>query len=156
VSDGVPDGPSHDLMSGAMSLESRFADDRSVSADGRRSSRTSGTTKLAEWHETLPPHSDVAGALEMLRGAGIPFAALTKGTLKGAVVQLRNARLAYMLDHVFSVDQVKTYKPAPKPSRFAARGLGVKPRMVYLVAAHAWDIAGAPSKSSHTATGRTC
>ena len=93
--------------------------------------------------KTLPPHSDVAGALEKLRAAGIRLAALTNGTLKGAMLQLRHARLADMFDHVFSVDQVKAYKPAPKPYRFAAHRLGVQPRTVYLVAAHAWDIAGA-------------
>src|SRR3954468_19392538 len=65
---------------------------------------------MLEGLKTLPPHSDVAGALEMLRGAGIRLAALTNGTLKGAMLQLRNARLADMFDHVFSVDQVKTYK----------------------------------------------
>src|SRR3954469_7765976 len=120
----------------------RAALDMTARREGRELD-SSDRDAILEGLKTLPPHADVPGALEMLRVAGIRLAALTNGTRKGAMVQLRNARLDDMFDHVFSVDQVKTYKPAPKPYRFAARGLGVTPRTVYLVAAHAWDIAGA-------------
>jgi 2-haloacid dehalogenase len=120
----------------------RAALDMTARREGRELD-SSDRDAILEGLKTLPPHADVPGALEMLRVAGIRLAALTNGTRKGAMVQLRNARLDDMFDHVFSVDQVKTYKPAPKPYRFAARRLGVKPRVVYLVAAHAWDIAGA-------------
>src|SRR3954471_19951222 len=105
--------------------------------------KSSGRDAILQGLKTLPPHSDVAGALETLRGAGIRLAALSNGTLNGTTTQLRHARLADAFGQIFSADHVKTYKPAPKPYRFVARRLGGKGGMSYLIAAHAWDIAGA-------------
>ena len=45
---------------------------------------------------------------------------------------------------------MKRYKPAPEPYRFAAKRLGAKPMHVHLVAAHAWDIAGAAAAGLKT------
>jgi 2-haloacid dehalogenase len=114
-----------------------------VAAQHERTLDASSRDAILDGLTTLPPHADVASAIDVLRAAGIRLAALTNGTAKNATKQLRHARLADKFEAIFSVDQVKRYKPAPEPYRFAARSLGVTPRMAYLVAAHAWDIAGA-------------
>jgi len=44
---------------------------------------------------------------------------------------------------VLSADEVRRLKPAPEPYRMAAGRLGVEIAEMRLVAAHAWDIAGA-------------
>jgi thiol-disulfide isomerase/thioredoxin len=41
-----------------------------------------------------------------------------------------------------SVDEVRVWKPAPQPYRYAAHLLGVDPARLALVAAHPWDCAG--------------
>jgi 2-haloacid dehalogenase len=91
----------------------------------------------------LPPHPDVREGLERLREAGLRLATLTNSTQEVADAQLMNAGIRDLFEHAFSADDVKRLKPAPEPYRMAAERLGVPISGVRLVAAHAWDIAGA-------------
>ena len=91
----------------------------------------------------LPPHPEVAEGLDRLRGAGFRLATLTNSTGEVAEAQIRNSGLADRFEAVLSADTAKRLKPAPAPYRMAARTLGVPERGVRLVAAHAWDVAGA-------------
>src|SRR4029453_19662570 len=57
--------------------------------------------------------------------------------------QLGHAGPLDAFEAVLSADAVRRLKPAPEPYRMAATRLGVAPADVLLVAAHAWDVAGA-------------
>ena len=92
---------------------------------------------------TLPPHPEVAGALDRLRDAGFRLASLTNSTEAVANAQLENAGLASRFERILSADTVRRLKPAREPYEMAARELGVGGGEVRLVAAHAWDVAGA-------------
>jgi 2-haloacid dehalogenase len=92
---------------------------------------------------TLPPHPEVAASLARLRAAGLRLAALTNSTAQVAEAQLTNAGLAGYFEQILSADMVQRLKPAPEPYRMAAARMGVQVGAVRLVAAHAWDIAGA-------------
>jgi 2-haloacid dehalogenase len=92
---------------------------------------------------TLPPHPEVRRALERLRGSGLTAAALTNSPLDVAEDQLANAGLRDLFDAVLSADSVRRLKPAPEPYLSVADHFGVPVGSVRLVAAHAWDIAGA-------------
>ena len=92
---------------------------------------------------SLPPHGDAAEALHALRAAGLPLAALTNSTLAVAQAQLRSAGLADRFDAILSADEVRALKPRCEPYELVARRFDVQLRDVRLVAAHAWDIAGA-------------
>jgi 2-haloacid dehalogenase len=78
-----------------------------------------------------------------LRTAWFRLAALTNSTLEVARAQLEHAGLVDLFDEVLSADTVRRLKPAPEPYRMAAERLGVEVGEVRLVAAHAWDVAGA-------------
>ncbi len=91
----------------------------------------------------LPPHPEVADALDRLRDAGFRLATLTNSTQEVAEAQIRNSGLADRFEEVLSADTARRLKPAPAPYRMAARKLGIPERELRLVAAHAWDIAGA-------------
>ena len=91
----------------------------------------------------LPAHPDVRAGLERLRDAGLRLAALTNSTLQVAEAQLSNAGIAGYVEQILSADTVRRLKPAPEPYHMAAEQLGVAPADIRLVAAHAWDIAGA-------------
>jgi 2-haloacid dehalogenase len=92
---------------------------------------------------SLPPHLEVRGALEQLQDAGFRLAALTNSTEAVAEAQLSHARLRDLFEMVLSADSVKRLKPAPEPYRMAAERCGAPIESTRLVAAHAWDIAGA-------------
>jgi 2-haloacid dehalogenase len=99
----------------------------------------------------LPAHPEVAPALRRLGDAGLRLASLTNSTEEVAREQLQHAGLLDLFELVLSADTAGRLKPAPEPYRMAAERLGVAVDQVRLVAAHAWDVAGAASAGCATA-----
>jgi 2-haloacid dehalogenase len=93
--------------------------------------------------QNLPPHPEVEENLGRLQDAGLRLAALTNSTQQVADAQIDNSGLRGYFEQVLSADAVQRLKPAPEPYRMAAESLGVGIGQVRLVAAHAWDVAGA-------------
>jgi 2-haloacid dehalogenase len=91
----------------------------------------------------LPPHPEVREALERLRDAGLRLSTLTNSTEAVARAQLQNAGIVSLFERIFSADSVRRLKPAREPYHMAASEFGVDVGEVCLVAAHAWDVAGA-------------
>jgi len=91
----------------------------------------------------LPPHPEAAESLEQLRDAGLRLATLTNSTQQVAEAQMENSGLRDYFEQILSADAVERLKPAPEPYHMAAQSLGVEVEEVRLVAAHAWDVAGA-------------
>ena len=99
----------------------------------------------------LPAHPEVAGALRRLRDNGLRLASLTNSTEEVARAQLEHAGLLDAFELVLSADTVGRLKPGPEPYRMAAERLGVAVAEVRLIAAHAWDVAGAARAGCATA-----
>lgn len=93
--------------------------------------------------QELPPHPEVEENLGRLRDAGLRLVALTNSTQQVADAQIDNSGLRPYFEQVLSADAVKRLKPSPEPYRMAADSLGVETGQIRLVAAHAWDVAGA-------------
>jgi 2-haloacid dehalogenase len=91
----------------------------------------------------LPPHPEVPESLDRLLEAGFRLATLTNSTQEVAEAQIENAGLTDRFEQILSADTAKRLKPAPAPYRMAARALEIPERGMRLVAAHAWDVAGA-------------
>lgn len=91
----------------------------------------------------LPPHPEVYNAMERLFDAGVRMVALTNSSSEAANAQIENAGLHVFLRRVFSVEEVRRFKPNPAPYRHVAQSLGTRIEEMTLVAAHDWDCAGA-------------
>ena len=91
----------------------------------------------------LPPHPEVVESLDRLRDAGLRLATLTNSTQQVAEAQMSNSGLRAYFEQTLSADAVGRLKPAPEPYRMAAQSLGIEVHGLRLVAAHAWDVAGA-------------
>ena len=91
----------------------------------------------------LPPHLEVPEGLDRLLEAGFRLATLTNSTQEVAEAQIENAGLTDRFEQILSADTAKRLKPAPAPYRMAARALEIPERGMRLIAAHAWDVAGA-------------
>ncbi len=91
----------------------------------------------------LPAHPEVPAALDRLRGAGLRLAALTNSTEAVATAQLTNAGLAPHFERILSAEAAHRLKPAREAYENAAVELAVDVGDTRLVAAHAWDVAGA-------------
>jgi 2-haloacid dehalogenase len=85
----------------------------------------------------------VAKSLDRLRDAGLRLATLTNSTRHVTEAQMENSELRDYFEQILSADDGKRLKPAPESYRMAAESLGVEMEGVRLVAAHAWDVAGA-------------
>jgi 2-haloacid dehalogenase len=112
--------------------------------DGDRASVRDGMTQL-------PPHPEVRDALIRLRDAGVRIATLTNSTQAVADAQLRYAGLRDLFELSLSADDAGRLKPAPEPYQMAAERLGIPLGAMTLVAAHAWDVAGAGRAGAATA-----
>lgn len=91
----------------------------------------------------LTPHPDVIPAIKKLRLTGFEMAALTNSPPAVANAQLENAGISPMLKAVLSVDASQSLKPAKIVYDDAISTLNIAASQTCLIAAHAWDIAGA-------------
>lgn len=100
---------------------------------------------------TLPPHPDVRDALQRLKQSGFRLASLTNSSSAGCKAQLEYAGLTDLFNRQLSVESVGKFKPHADVYRWAAAEMGVAPSECMLVAAHAWDVAGAAWAGMKTA-----
>lgn len=100
-------------------------------------------TRILGTVRELPPHPDVRDGLERLRAAGLRLATLTNGTLQTAEAQMDNAGLRDSFEQILSADEARRLKPAREAYQYAAQRLGVDVGQSRMIAAHAWDVAGA-------------
>jgi 2-haloacid dehalogenase len=99
----------------------------------------------------LPAHSDAEPALRRLRQAGIRTAALSNNAREVIEIQLAAAGLREYFDEVLSAEDAHTLKPNAPAYIQAAKHLEESPEGLWLVAVHAWDIAGAQRAGFKTA-----
>lgn len=99
----------------------------------------------------LPAHQDAVPALEMLQDARFRMVTLTNSPPHAGNAVLEQAGLAHYFERQFSVDDVKTFKPAAETYLSVASALGIRAGSLRLVAAHTWDTLGAMSAGWKTA-----
>lgn len=126
--------PFGEIGSGAFDM---IAEKRGVSVSA--TDKKSILSKLTD----LPPHPEVAESLAALKDAGFTLATLTNSTLEVANKQMQNAGITRYFDKILSADTVQRLKPAKEPYGMAAQAFGADVQEIRLIAAHAWDIAGA-------------
>jgi len=97
--------------------------------------------RLMDAYLTLAPFPEVASALGRL--AGRPRAILSNGSPRMLDAVVRASGLGGALDHVLSVDAVRTYKPSPHVYALAPKAMGIAAGELLFVSSNAWDVAGA-------------
>lgn len=84
---------------------------------------------------------EVKGALQRLQGR--PVAILSNGAPAMLEAAVASSGLSGLIQHVISVDAVKTYKPSPAVYALGPDRLGVPAARLLFVSSNAWDVAGA-------------
>lgn len=93
---------------------------------------------------TMPAHPDVEPGLAQLRDAGFRLVTLTNSPSNpGGQSPLEHAGLAPFFERQFTVETVRSYKPAARVYHLAAQSLAVPPSSCLMVACHVWDTIGA-------------
>lgn len=99
----------------------------------------------------LKPHPEVKPILEKLKSEGFQLVALTNGGLETLQKQMKFSGLEPMFDALYSVEMVKKFKPHSDTYQFVLAQEQTEAKNAMLIAAHAWDIAGAQNTSLQTA-----
>jgi 2-haloacid dehalogenase len=97
---------------------------------------------LAAYH-SLDAYPEVAGALAALKAKDAAVAILSNGTPAMVEAAVGSADLASMIDAIYSVDGLATYKTDPRVYAWAAQQLRVRPGEISFQSSNRWDIAGA-------------
>lgn len=119
--------------------------------NGMSITRSEARSAVAGPIRALPAHPDVRPALQRLSGAGFRLATLTNSSAAGVDAQLRNAGLIDLFDDVMSTQAVRAFKPDRRTYQHALVTLNTDAADVLMVAAHAWDLAGAKKSGLRTA-----
>lgn len=138
-----------------------YADFRDIGADGLRGllvgvselrvSLDAAVDHVLDGFATLVVHPDVPDGFRRLHAAGVRIATLTNGAAKNAVGLLERAGVGDLVERFLSVSDVKRWKPAAEPYRYACAQMGVAESDAVLIAAHPWDIDGAKRAGLHGA-----
>ncbi|MBI4245736.1 MAG: haloacid dehalogenase type II [Candidatus Rokubacteria bacterium] len=96
---------------------------------------------LMEAYLSLACFPEVAAALERL--APRARAILSNGSPRMLEAAVRSSGLGRHLQHVLSVDAVKTYKPSPRVYALGPEAIGIPAGELLFVSSNAWDVAGA-------------
>jgi 2-haloacid dehalogenase len=103
---------------------------------------------LLQGYLRLAPYADAAAALRVL--APLPRVILSNGTPFMLRELVRNAGFESLIDHVYSVDDVKVFKPSPRVYAMACERLGATPRQIAFISSNRWDVSGAASYGLRT------
>jgi 2-haloacid dehalogenase len=110
---------------------------------------TAEVRRLMDAYLSLACFPEVGAALERL--AGRPRAVLSNGSPAMLAAAVASSGLAQYLDHVLSVDAVRTYKPSPLVYALGPGTLGIPAGELLFVSSNAWDVAGAKAFGYQTA-----
>ncbi len=99
----------------------------------------------------LTPHPEVADALARARSTGIDMVTLSVGNASNVERLFERAGMADLVTRHLSCEDVQRWKPSPEPYLHTCRALETDPSTTWMVAAHAWDLAGARSVGMKTA-----
>ena len=133
------------------SLMGRYVDFWTVTEDALRwaiarlglGASEADVRRLMEAYLSLACFPEVPSTLASL--AGRPRAILSNGAPKMLAAAVASSGLTPHLDHVLSVDAVKTYKPSPDVYALGPKALGLAASDLLFVSSNAWDVAGAKS-----------
>lgn len=98
---------------------------------------------LLETYRKLDAFPDARDALAALKGKGLSTAILSNGSPAMLEAAVAAAGLGALLDHVISVDAIKTYKPRRAVYQLAIDALGFPAAEIAFVSSNRWDVAGA-------------
>ena len=97
----------------------------------------------------LPAHKDVKLALEKIKSTNCQAVFLTNGSRTNTENLVRDNGIEHLVDDIISVEDFNIWKPQTELYRQAASKHSCAPENALLVAAHAWDIAGAIRAGFH-------
>ena len=98
---------------------------------------------LLSLYKELSPYPEVKNVLENLKKKSFKLAILSNGTPELLNHLVKSSDLENLFDNIFSVEEVKIYKPDPKVYDIPVNKYKVTKGEITFLSANTWDVSGA-------------
>ena len=98
--------------------------------------------ELLNLYKELSTFPEVKTVLKELKKKSIKLAILSNGTPSLLSNLVKNSNLENLFDDVFSIEEVKIYKPDPKVYDIPINKYKVKKEEINFLSANTWDVSG--------------
>ena len=99
-------------------------------------------TELLNLYKKLSPFSEVKKTLENLKKKEIKLSILSNGTPELLNELVVSNKLDAIFDDIFSIEEVKIYKPDSKVYDLPVNKYKIKPNEIIFLSANTWDVSG--------------
>ena len=100
-------------------------------------------TELLNLYKKLSPFSEVKETLENLKKKEIKLSILSNGTPELLNTLVVSNKLETIFDDIFSIEEVRIYKPDSKVYDLPVNKYKIKPDEIIFLSANTWDVSGA-------------
>ena len=98
--------------------------------------------ELLSLYKVLSPYPEVKGVLEDLKKKNFKLAILSNGTLDLLNELVESNKLNNLFDDLFSIEEVKIYKPDPRVYEIPIKKYKIKSDEITFLSANTWDVSG--------------
>ena len=98
--------------------------------------------ELLSLYKILSPYPEVKGVLKDLKKKNFKLAILSNGTSDLLNELVESNKLNNLFDDLFSIEEVKIYKPDPKVYELPAKKYKIKSDEITFLSANTWDVSG--------------
>ena len=99
-------------------------------------------TELLNLYKKLSPFSEVKETLENLKKKEIKLSILSNGTPELLNTLVVSNKLETIFDDIFSIEEVRIYKPDSKVYDLPLNRYKIKPNEIIFLSANTWDVSG--------------
>ena len=98
--------------------------------------------ELLNLYKILSPYPEVRGVLEDLKKKNFKLAILSNGTYDLLNELVESNKLNNLFDDLFSIEEVKIYKPDPRVYEIPIKKYKIKSDEITFLSANTWDVSG--------------
>ena len=98
--------------------------------------------ELLSLYKILSPYPEVKGVLENLKKKNFKLAILSNGTYDLLNELVESNKLNNLFDDLFSIEEVKIYKPDPRVYEIPIKKYKIKSDEIAFLSANTWDVSG--------------
>jgi 2-haloacid dehalogenase len=98
--------------------------------------------ELLSLYKILSPYPEVRGVLEDLKKKNFKLSILSNGTPDLLNELVENNKLNNLFDDLFSIEEVKIYKPDPSVYELPVKKYKIKSGEITFLSANTWDVSG--------------
>jgi len=98
--------------------------------------------ELLSLYKILSPYPEVKGVLEDLKKKNFKLAILSNGTPALLNKLVASSNLNTLFDDLFSIEEVKIYKPDSKVYDLPVKKYKIEPNEIIFLSANTWDVSG--------------